>query len=234
MIVPYSCGDVSISRRTTYPQDLEVCHEVIRDDTYRLGDLLPRLREEVGRPLRVLDLGGHIGCFSAMVHAVDPEAEIHTYEMHPLNVALLRRNVGAFAAVTQACITPWPAQDFIIADAFPYGESGGAFIVYPECFDERTSYTPTPYEGETRTLDEITEQIGYVDLVKMDIEAQEGPILETTTHFDRFGHVVGEMHRATELVPILDALPHHDVDVTHIDGTEFGYFTICNRQKPLT
>lgn len=66
-------------------------YELFADDAYRLDALLAGLPED----LRVLDIGGHIGCFSVAVAAARPEATIHAFEASPGTTVWLARNVAA-------------------------------------------------------------------------------------------------------------------------------------------
>jgi len=229
MLVPYETGGVHLLRRDGMPQDLEVCDEVVRDDSYRLASLLPRVREVNQGRLRILDLGAHIGAFSSLAQVMSPDADIHAYEMHPGNEDLLKQNVGDFATVTMAAITSWSPGSFIMADALPSGSSGGSFIVNPADLRDVDQYRPTPYEGQVLSLDDIFARIGHCDIVKMDIEAQEVSVFERLSALDQFTVIVGEMHRASELLPLLYDLPHHRVELSRVEGdTDFGYFRVWN------
>lgn len=66
-------------------------YEVFAEDAYRFGNLLAGLRPD---PV-VLDIGGHIGCFSIGVARLVPAAVVHTYEASPATAHWLQRNVDA-------------------------------------------------------------------------------------------------------------------------------------------
>lgn len=66
-------------------------YELFADDSYRLDTLL------AGLPAAptVLDIGGHIGCFSVAVATRLPGAHVESYEASPSTAAWLIRNVAA-------------------------------------------------------------------------------------------------------------------------------------------
>ncbi|MGN6723724.1 MAG: FkbM family methyltransferase [Marmoricola sp.] len=65
-------------------------YEVFADDSYRLDSLLAGLPDATS----VLDIGGHIGCFSVAIGSRDPQARIHSYEASPGTAQWLQRNVS--------------------------------------------------------------------------------------------------------------------------------------------
>jgi FkbM family methyltransferase len=75
--------------------DLDILDEVFGRCLYRLPDAVQATLDSTGTPQRILDLGGHIGLFSAWAVGELGPAEIVTVEADPANVALLRRTLEA-------------------------------------------------------------------------------------------------------------------------------------------
>ena len=65
-------------------------YEIFAEDCYRLRWLLGDLLD---RPVRVLDIGGHVGTFSCRLAQLHPRAAIQVFEPSPTTVRYLRRNV---------------------------------------------------------------------------------------------------------------------------------------------
>jgi FkbM family methyltransferase len=65
-------------------------YEIFAEDCYRLTWLLgPLLR----RPIRVIDVGGHVGTFSCRLTQLHPQATVEAFEPSPMTAGFLRRNV---------------------------------------------------------------------------------------------------------------------------------------------
>lgn len=65
-------------------------YEIFAEDCYHLNWFLGDLRE---RPIRVIDIGGHVGTFSCRLAQVHPGASIEVFEPSPTTARFLRRNV---------------------------------------------------------------------------------------------------------------------------------------------
>jgi FkbM family methyltransferase len=75
--------------------DLDILDEVFGRRLYRFPPEVAAGLAAPSTPLRVLDLGGHIGLFGAWVLAELPGAELTSVEADPANAALLRRAIEA-------------------------------------------------------------------------------------------------------------------------------------------
>ena len=65
-------------------------YEIFAEDCYRFEWFLgPLLR----RPIRVLDIGGHVGTFSCRLTQLHPRAQVEAFEPSPTTARFLRRNV---------------------------------------------------------------------------------------------------------------------------------------------
>lgn len=143
--------------------DREILDEVIACDTYRLAAW--RLKPGAA----VVDIGAHIGGFSALVLARVPGARVFSVELDADNFALLKRNVGTRAtAVNAACCGDKPMTGYRKGGS----NSGGNRVA----FEEAASLVPIP---QRLTLAQVVEQAGFehVDLLKMDCEGCEHDIL---------------------------------------------------------
>jgi FkbM family methyltransferase len=64
-------------------------YEILAEDAYRLEWFTADLPTEFG----VLDIGGHVGCFSVALAALRPGARVWTFEASPSTAAYTQRNV---------------------------------------------------------------------------------------------------------------------------------------------
>jgi hypothetical protein len=80
-------------------QDLVVVRDIVRDDAYCTALLSPDAFNVV------VDIGAHIGTFSALWHAKNPRAVIACVEACPDNLPALHKNVGQFATIIHAACT---------------------------------------------------------------------------------------------------------------------------------
>jgi FkbM family methyltransferase len=63
-------------------------YEQFADDTYRLDWVLGR------GPVRILDVGAHVGAFATNAASARPDVRVECYEPSPSSAAFLRRNVA--------------------------------------------------------------------------------------------------------------------------------------------
>jgi FkbM family methyltransferase len=73
--------------------DLWVLEEIFRFGAYEPPPAVRDALAECGEPLRVLDLGGHVGLFGLWVLGLRPDAEIVSFEPDPRNAGVLARCV---------------------------------------------------------------------------------------------------------------------------------------------
>ena len=71
--------------------DMWVLEEVFRFRVYEPPAPVGEMLRSVGRPLRVLDLGGHVGCFGLFLRGLFPDAVVTSFEPDPDNAAILER-----------------------------------------------------------------------------------------------------------------------------------------------
>jgi FkbM family methyltransferase len=148
----------------------------------------PALAEalDTSQPRKVIDLGGNIGLFGAYVMSRWPGASLHSFEPDPANLRILNRVVSENALdgrwiVTGAAVASQPGQMTFIADLF--AESHLA----TDATENQHSQADASAMGESgangsghaitvRAVDFFDEDHN-VDLLKMDIEGGEWPIL---------------------------------------------------------
>jgi FkbM family methyltransferase len=73
--------------------DMWVLEEIFRNDGYALPHAVDERLRALGRPPRVLDLGGHVGLFGLWFLTLFPDARITSFEPDPENATVLRRCV---------------------------------------------------------------------------------------------------------------------------------------------
>jgi FkbM family methyltransferase len=154
-----SCPNVPGARVPVY--------EVFAENCYRLDTFLgPLLRE----PLRVVDIGAHVGTFACHLAAAAPEARIACFEPSPVSAAHLRGNVLAngFAdrvLVREVAVTARAGQS-VLAD-----NGGGSAL--------NTLLAEGEADGAGLTVDTTTFDAlvagwdGPADVVKIDCEGGE-------------------------------------------------------------
>ncbi len=140
------------------------------DEIFCLGHYDPPIQaasilRPAGRPLRVVDLGANIGLFGALIRRTHPSARMVAFEPDPANVELLRRSIEANGGqerwqLVEACAAP---------------EDG----MVPFVAHEDTSSRVEADAGAAtmvRAVD-VFPFLEGVDLLKIDIEGAEWPIL---------------------------------------------------------
>lgn len=149
--------------------DASVLAEVFRAGYYRLPPDVEQHFGALDRPLRVADLGAHVGLFGLWVLQRFADAEIVAFEPDPLNFAALSgtiRENGPHAdrwRAIQACAA---ATDGRVS--FAPGGSSSAHVVRPG--DETEGVVSVPARDVFPHLEEV-------DLLKIDIEGSEWELL---------------------------------------------------------
>jgi len=169
--------------------DVVMSSLILRDESeYRLPPL-PDFK-----PSTILDLGANIGLASIYFATLYPQARIWSVEPLPENLDLLERNLAPF----RDRVTILPCGLGEVPGTFPYypsedrGNFGGGTFQSGHGDPSRAKLLPI------RTLTEVikTEHIPQPDVIKLDVEGFEGPILrgapESTITATRV--VIGELH----------------------------------------
>lgn len=158
--------------------------EVLVGDCYGLRQLAPELQTN---PCCVLDVGAHIGSFSAALARAVPSAEVTAYEPSAKRVAYLRQNIAANGLTHRVTV----------------GQAAIAQCAGQQVLNEY-ALTSGPGEPHSEVVDVVAfEDVmisieGRVDLVKMDCEGSEYDTLASapvaTLH--KIDRVVLEYHPA--------------------------------------
>ena len=167
-------------------------YEIFAEDCYRFEWFLGGLS---GRPIQVMDIGGHIGTFACRLAQLHPSARIDSYEPSPTTAAFLRRNVeqNGFAnriTVTEAAIAS--------STGFAELDDNGAGSGLNGLVSAGHGSTATSTKVHTIAFDEALATIGRtVDVVKMDCEGGEYDLVygSSPAGWDSVQRVVLEYHR---------------------------------------
>jgi FkbM family methyltransferase len=144
--------------------DLITLEEIFQRGHYEPPTEVEGILRSVGRPLRVVDLGANIGLFGALIRRAHPGAQIVAFEPDPTNAALLRRSIEANGGqgwqLMEACAAP---------------EEG---MVPFAAHEDTSSRVEAGAGAETmvRAVD-VFPFLEDVDLLKIDIEGAEWPLL---------------------------------------------------------
>jgi len=194
---------------------LTLCRELILDRVYERCGL--SLADCTGT---VVDAGAHVGVFS--LRAARWAHRVVSIEADPVNLAVLelnlRRNAVANVAARRAALWHEPSSDLQLTASH---HSGGGVVATGGAgagtAPGATAAAVPPLAAVT--LDQVIEEVGPIDLLKLDIEGAEFEVLATSRHLDRVRRIAGEIHLDDEHDDRLDTLTEHlrragfDVDV---------------------
>lgn len=167
--------------------DVGIVHELIDNMLYHVP-LKANVRS-------VVDVGAHVGLFTALLSRHCPQASFACVEPDPDNFELLRRNVGGFARTIQAACTYQPDPLFFPTRQHPNTGGGG---LTPTA--DREAGQPV----QAITLEEIMAScnFGELDVLKLDCEGSEFDILQSAECLDRVKLIVGEYHDRERFVEL--------------------------------
>ncbi len=158
------------TRRSAVPyfirhvHDIGIFHEVFIPGEYEPPPAVAERVASLGRPPRVLDLGGNIGLFAVWCRDRWPGAHVVSVEPDPENLELLRRTAGGGEGidVVPACATCRDGSIRFVAGKFCESHVAGSESL------EETIEVPCV---------DIFPLAQSADVVKMDIEGSEWEIL---------------------------------------------------------
>lgn len=147
--------------------DLVTVHEIFfRQDYYVAGMQATRLRTAV-------DFGANIGVASAYFLTRNTEAKVYSYEPVPANVARTRKNLAFFSARVELNECAVGNHDGIVGFGVePTGRYGGIGLSH-------VTQIEVPCRHGERELKRILQQNERIDMLKLDIEDMEIPVIKS-------------------------------------------------------
>lgn len=163
-------------------------YELFAEDAYRTADILAGLPED----LTVLDVGGHIGCFSLSIAQAAPKARVFTHEASPSTAEFLRRNISANGFDGRITVNATALSDHHGTLSFASNVLGSGLngMTSPE---REANLVEVPC---VTFAEAVAGAGGTVHLVKMDVEGAEYPIILSSQPADWAGvqRVAMEFH----------------------------------------
>lgn len=152
----------------------------------------------------VLDVGAHIGAFSLLA-AHHGASRVVACEAASENFALLRANCAPYPSIVCIHGAVWSSDDPHLPlrwrrNAHPENTGGGTVLPCEEIAGFRIS----DVQGEDVpriAFDALVRDLGRVDLLKIDAEGSEYPILLRSAMLGRVGEIVGEYHALSGTTP---------------------------------
>jgi len=176
------------------------------DETFTLSRelILARVYERTPIWLRecsgtVVDAGAHVGIFS--LQAARWSERVVSLEANGRNHTVLKLNLARNGVVNvdaRHCAL-WPTSDAILGFCqAPHSGGGEVVEVGPgsEAHDRIDAVS----------LDDLVDELGPIDLLKIDIEGGEHAVFAASRCLDQIGRIVGEIHLDSEDDPRLAAL----------------------------
>lgn len=170
--------------------DLDVIKEVIEGDNYCLKDI------PLTGPLRVIDVGAHIGSFSRHVESIWPGSKYWAYEANPRNWELLKQNTACLdiQVFEGACVGTEPENKRMIMDKRYVDVTGGWGINWGPAKPLNACDTFEPITNFYSLHDVLKDT--DIDILKIDCEGSEWNILYYLPYEDlkRVKYFLGEFH----------------------------------------
>jgi FkbM family methyltransferase len=135
----------------------------------------------------IVDLGANVGLSARFLSERYRDAQVLAFEPDPDIFELAKRNVRAHPQVSlrNAGVAGEPGQ--LELHRFPGGSWGtSSFVTIQEVAETFTA--------DAVTLDSIIDEVGDIDLLKIDIEGAEYEVLEACQQLHRVRCIIGEVH----------------------------------------
>lgn len=187
--------------------DWNTLQSILQEDEYALKTLCPN-------PQYVLDIGGHIGGF-ALLAASQCAKIVRVVEILPENVKLIREscNRNSFGAVQvyHRAIAEKSGQK-IKAYYMDVNTHTGEHHEFVGSTEQDTG--GVSIEVDTISLDELCADLPRVDILKVDCEGAEWPMLAGTSNetLNKINLIVGEIHpwQDKTIEDMKALLPNHE------------------------
>lgn len=205
--------------------DLAVFDAVVVRNEYRLPERLPP-------GAVVVDIGVHVGAFSYLALSRGA-AEVHGFEPEPSNFARAAANLRPFGgrvhlenrAVWRSDAPAGPLHFFASPDA---ANTAGGTLIWET---DGPIVESVPFDV---VVDAVSRDGGRrIDLLKIDCEGAEFPILLTSRRLERIDRIVGEYHELRTTPPAHVRVPGCDafaLDVL-VEALERAGFTVATEHQ---
>ena len=166
-------------------------------------------------PRVIVDLGSHIGASILRLRAAYPQARIYGFEPDPATFSRLASECRTAARCHGSAMgdrrhrwTPRVLSPAAVVAVFDVGDGPAASRLTVESVALDTALTPVG--------------IAAVDLMKIDVEGAEGPILRRFHGLERVRMIVGELHGQAACDEVLGLLAAFEVETRgHPDHCHF-------------
>lgn len=167
--------------------DLWILREVLVEETYR-----PLLKLLPPRPVRVLDIGAHIGAFTIWLHRQHGVHEAFCFEPDSDSFSLCQFNLQQ-----NGCDGVWPYKQ-AIGGSTRTSEIWMDTVTHARSTLHKRVTSSVPHHSKVQVI-ALAEWLkgvhGNFDLLKMDCEGSEWEILDAApAAFTRFSIIVAEVH----------------------------------------
>ena len=208
-VVPIESGPMAGIKLLT---GKHVSHALIRG-TYELEVL--QAVDELVRPGTICyDLGASIGYISLLM--ARKARHVYAFEPAPHAIAILNQQVSA-NHVVNLTVVPTPISDSVREVSFALGDAA-----YGSGINEHETRFPV-LKLRTTTLDIFARENAAPDFIKIDVEGEEGRVLEGARGLlsSKRPTIVCELHSAEAAAHCLRVLHECGYRVSMLDGSEF-------------
>jgi len=165
-------------------------YEIFAEDCYRLPWFLGPLLK---RPIRVIDIGGHVGTFTCRLTQLHPQARVQAFEPSPTTARYLRRNVEQNGVADRVTVYE-KALAASTGHAIFDDNGGGSGLNGLQALGHSTG---TATKVETLAFDDaVALDTAPVDVVKIDCEGGEYDLVlgSSPQSWSTVQRVVAEYH----------------------------------------
>lgn len=179
-----------------------IYNSVVVQNEYRVPDTL-------APDAVVVDIGVHVGSFSHLA-LTRGAGVVFGFEPEPLNYARARENLAPFGdRVRLANLAVWrsdqPGVRLPFFASVDPANSGGGTLIWET---DGPVVDAVPFDDVVESITEGGRR--RIDLMKIDCEGAEFPILLTSRRLDRIDRIVGEYHELRATLPTHVRIPGYD------------------------